>query len=38
MNRHPDITITNDIEKFLFDIEYKIWNFFHIKIPSCGHY
>jgi len=38
MSRHPDITITDDIEKFLFDIEYKIWKFFHIKIPSCGHY
>ena len=32
MNRHPDITITDDIEKIIFDIEYKIWKFFHIKI------
>ena len=38
MNRHPDITVIEDIERFLFNFEYKILKFLHIKIPNCGHY
>lgn len=38
MNRHPDITLTDDIEHFLFELDYEFYKLFSIEIPRCGHY
>lgn len=35
---NPDITLIDEIEYFLFELDYEFYKLFNLEIPKCGCY